>query len=149
MIDFGALVQEDENMVSEPANFDTVDGITSSKEKIDIEMGTKLVEEGGILIPEILQNLSYDHIEDDIRSKEEKPNGSDPSIFYFEQESKDFSRRSTVREEKTDPELSLLLVELEPKGSPRSSTTNNGINKKESFDGLSDFNEIITPVTQV
>ncbi|KAL3534078.1 hypothetical protein ACH5RR_002539 [Cinchona calisaya] len=142
MIDFRAVVQENENTVVEPANLDTVEGFTSSKEKIDIETGTKLAEEGGFLIPEILRNLSYDHIEDDIRS-EEKPNGSDPSIFLFEQESKDSSRRSI----ETDPQPPLFLVEQEPKGSPRSSTTDNGVSRNEKFDGLSISNEIITPVT--
>lgn len=140
VIDFQALVPEDENMVVESTNLDDVEGITSSKEKVDIEMGTKLVEEGGILIPEILRNLSFDHFEDDISSKEKELNGSDPSIFVFEQESKDSSRRSTIRDENADPEPSLLLVEQELKDSPMSSTTKNCVNRKDKVDDLSGLN---------
>ncbi|XP_027071939.1 probable protein S-acyltransferase 4 isoform X1 [Coffea arabica] len=139
VIDFQGLVLEDEHMVVEPTNLDDVEGVTSSKEKIDIEMGTKLVEEGGISIPEILRNLSFDHFEDDIRSKERELNGSDPSIFVLEQESKDSPRRSTIRDEKADPEPHLFVVEQELKDSPRSSTTNNGVKGKDNVDDLSGF----------
>lgn len=138
-IDFQGLVLEDEHLVVEPTNLDDVEGVTSSKEKIDIEMGTKLVEEGGISIPEILRNLSFDHFEDDIRSKERELNGSDPSIFVPEQESKDSPRRSTRRDEKADPEPHLFLVEQELIDSPRSSTANNGVNGKDNVDDVSGF----------
>lgn len=39
----------------------------SSKEKIDIEMGTKHAEGSGFSLPEILRNLDYDDLVDNIK----------------------------------------------------------------------------------
>ncbi|KAL3841119.1 hypothetical protein ACJIZ3_025710 [Penstemon smallii] len=99
MNDFRAFVEEDEVMVMETTdhNFMGSSGIKSSKEKIDIEMGTKFGEENGLTIPDILLNLEYDGIEDSIMKGSE--------ITDYEQESKE---SNTV--EKTDNTVSEQTV---------------------------------------
>lgn len=87
MNDFRALVVlEDENMQSfraQPPTLNVTEDITTSKEKIDIEMGNKCAEDGArLLIPEILRNLNYDDIEDDLKIDEKLNNADqDPSLL--------------------------------------------------------------------
>ncbi|KAJ4976357.1 hypothetical protein NE237_001463 [Protea cynaroides] len=45
-------------------------GIMCSKERIDIEMGSKLTEDGSISVPDLLQNLDYSGIEDNLKNKD-------------------------------------------------------------------------------
>ncbi|KAL8493600.1 hypothetical protein ACS0TY_024687 [Phlomoides rotata] len=85
MNDFRAIVDEDEVMVMElePTNHN----FTSSKEKIDIEMGTNFVDSNGLILPDILRNLNYDDIEDNIKDKEVcERSDSDPIIVHIEQD---------------------------------------------------------------
>ena len=49
-----------------------VEGHISSKEKIDIEMGNRLGEDTGYSLPEILRNLDYDDLEDELKIKQEE-----------------------------------------------------------------------------
>ncbi|KAK4481795.1 hypothetical protein RD792_012706 [Penstemon davidsonii] len=80
MNEFRAFVEENEVMVMETTDHNFMgSGIKSSKEKIDIEMGTKFGEENGLTIPDILLNLEYDGIEDIIMKGSE--------ISDYEQES--------------------------------------------------------------
>lgn len=77
--DFRGFVHEDEHMMMEPTTPNLVRSLTGSKEKIDIEMGSKLAEENGFSLPEILQNLDYDDIEDNMKRNEGNEKvGSDP-----------------------------------------------------------------------
>lgn len=64
------------------------EGIMSSNEKIDIEMGMKLTEDGGFTLPEILRNLEYDDSDDDLKNSEEDGAHFD-SIFPVEQDMKE------------------------------------------------------------
>ncbi|XP_059646014.1 probable protein S-acyltransferase 4 isoform X1 [Cornus florida] len=121
--EFRALVQEDENMVMEPTTPNLVGSITSSKEKIDIEMGSKLAEESGFSLPEILRNLDYDNIEDNLKNKEGSGRIDSDQVFYS--------------------------VEQEPKGSWRSSTLEDGSNAEEKIDEGSSSCQITNPVLQV
>ncbi|KAJ9544340.1 hypothetical protein OSB04_024047 [Centaurea solstitialis] len=85
--DFRAFVHEDENMVMEPTGSDCV---RTSKEKIDIEMGNKFSESSGISLPEILQNLRYDDLEGNSKSKDGIVDlDLHPSPFLFEQKEDD------------------------------------------------------------
>ncbi|KAL9154898.1 hypothetical protein ABFS82_10G147500 [Erythranthe guttata] len=68
MNDFRAFVEEDEGTVVEPTNHNFMGGIiASSKEKIDIEMGSK---NNGLSLPDILRNLEYDEIEESMKYNE-------------------------------------------------------------------------------
>ncbi|KAI3677979.1 hypothetical protein L6452_37255 [Arctium lappa] len=85
--DFRAFVHEDENMVMEPTGSDLV---RTSKEKIDIEMGNKFSESSGISLPEILQNLCYDDLEGNSKSKDGIIDlDLHPSPFLFERKEDD------------------------------------------------------------
>ncbi|KAK6120421.1 hypothetical protein DH2020_045835 [Rehmannia glutinosa] len=70
MNDFRAIVEEDEVMVMEPTNHNFLTSIRSSKEKIDIEMGSMFVDNNGLTLPDILRNLEYDGIEDNMKHRE-------------------------------------------------------------------------------
>ncbi|KAF3441355.1 hypothetical protein FNV43_RR15269 [Rhamnella rubrinervis] len=67
---FRSFIEEDEHMIvgSAPPNLE--EGIMSSKEKIDIEMGNRLPEDSGFPIPDILRNLDYDDLEDSFKNIE-------------------------------------------------------------------------------
>ncbi|KAK4412764.1 putative protein S-acyltransferase 4 [Sesamum alatum] len=58
---FRAIVEEDEVTVRES---------TSSKEKMDIEMGNNFGEDSSHTLPDILRNLEYDDIEENIKDRE-------------------------------------------------------------------------------
>lgn len=81
MNDFRAFVEEEEVMVMEPTNHN----FTSSKEKIDIEMGTNFVDNNGLILPDILRNLNYDDIEDNTKQNEvSERSDSDPNTVPVE-----------------------------------------------------------------
>ena len=100
---FRAPVYEEEHMPNEyiPPPY----GVNaSSKEKIDIEMGEKLVEDDEHPLPTILRNLDYDYIEDNLKSKE----GGEGAIidpFLVDEEPKHLLHPSLVEEEFNDEQL--------------------------------------------
>ena len=53
-------------------------GMIDSKDKLDIEMGGVLSKDGGILIPNILQNLDYTGIDDNLKKEGEGDDAFDP-----------------------------------------------------------------------
>ncbi|GLT77823.1 hypothetical protein SLA2020_493800 [Shorea laevis] len=77
---FRSFVEEDEYMVVGPVtpNFGVDNG--SSKEKIDIEMGGKHGENSAYPLPEILRNLNYDDLEENLEEEEEGRRAFDPYI---------------------------------------------------------------------
>lgn len=86
MNDFRLLVQESEPMVVESMPPNPGGGTMSSKEKIDIEMGAMLAEEHGFSLPEILRNLDYDGVDDNLKSKDGDGRLSSEPYFSAEQE---------------------------------------------------------------
>ncbi|KAL0404732.1 UNVERIFIED_CONTAM: putative protein S-acyltransferase 4 [Sesamum radiatum] len=66
---FRAIVEEDEVTVTEPSDHSFVDGITSSKEKTDIEMGNKFDENSSLTLPDILRSLEFDDIDENIKDR--------------------------------------------------------------------------------
>lgn len=104
--DFQAFVPEDEYMMTEPTTPNLERSLTSSKEKIDIEMASKFADENGISLPEILQNLDYDGIEDNLKSREgNEKAASDP--YHLPGELRDSTQSFVVgdgtnQEEKSD-----------------------------------------------
>ncbi|XP_073044250.1 probable protein S-acyltransferase 4 [Primulina eburnea] len=103
MNDFRAFVREEESMVVEPTDLDFMDmgGMKSSKEKIDIEMGSsKFGEEHGLTLPEILNSLAYDDIVDNIKPREVvERTDSGQLIIPIEQEQNDPTTNSTIEVE--------------------------------------------------
>ena len=72
------------------------ESIISSKEKIDIEMGTKKrAGSSGFSLPEILRNLDYDDLEDNIKSSEEERRPSFDTFLFVEQEPEESFQSST------------------------------------------------------
>lgn len=71
---FRSIVEEDEHMMMEPTTPNLIRSLTdTSKEKIDIETGHKFGEDSGVLsLPEILRNLDFDDIDDDLKHKDEE-----------------------------------------------------------------------------
>ncbi|PIN21116.1 DHHC-type Zn-finger protein [Handroanthus impetiginosus] len=88
MHDFRAFVDEDEIMLTEPTDHNLMEASISSKEKIDIEMENKFGEDTGLTLPEILQNMELDGIEDDMGHNEDcKKGDSDEFVVPIERES--------------------------------------------------------------
>ncbi|XP_052175133.1 probable protein S-acyltransferase 4 [Diospyros lotus] len=97
---FRALVQEDESMVMETTTPNVAGSHDSSKEKIDIEIGTKLGEESALSLPEILRNLDYDDIDDNFKPKWGSGRiDSDPVVFPAEQGPTESIQICTVEDE--------------------------------------------------
>lgn len=141
MNDFRALVVlEDENMQSlraQPPTLNVTEDITTSKEKIDIEMGNKCAEDGArLLIPEILRNLNYDDIEDDLKIDEKLNNADqDPSLFPVVQESRVYLRIPTEVNEITDSQPSSFPVHEELTDPHNNTTTTTTTVKSEKNSG--------------
>ncbi|GLT95665.1 hypothetical protein SLE2022_133330 [Rubroshorea leprosula] len=76
---FRSFVEEDENMVEGFVTPNFGDDNSCSKEKIDIEMGSKLGENSAYPLPEILRSLNYDDLEDNLKTEEGRP-AFDPCI---------------------------------------------------------------------
>lgn len=74
---------EDENITIGLATPNPAEGIISSKEKIDIEMGTGVPEDSNFPLPDILRNLDYeyDNIETNFKHMDdEQRHGLDPFL---------------------------------------------------------------------
>lgn len=100
--DFRALVQECENMGTELRNPNLEGNHSNLKDKIDTEMGTKLAETSGFLIPEILWNLDYTDVEDNHNVRSREGDGrldSDPFFLNIEEEPIDSIRSSNTEED--------------------------------------------------
>ncbi|KVI12192.1 Zinc finger, DHHC-type, palmitoyltransferase, partial [Cynara cardunculus var. scolymus] len=101
--DFRAYIQEDDSIVMEPTSPNLG---STSKEKIDIEMGNKFVEASGLSLPQILQNLHHKHLEDNMRSKE--GNGASdslPSPFCLETKEDSANAEDKCDEDSVTPEI--------------------------------------------
>lgn len=86
---FRSFVREQEHMVVTSVTPNNGESFISSKEKIDIEMGTKHAEGSGFSLPEILRNLDYDDLVDNIKSTEEERTPAFDSLLSVEQEPKE------------------------------------------------------------
>lgn len=82
MLDFRALVQEDEIMVREAMDHGFFEG---PKEKIDIEMGNKVSEDNLLTLPEILTSIEFDRIKGNHKHKNEDQR-SDSHRFIMDQD---------------------------------------------------------------
>ncbi|KAF5471994.1 hypothetical protein F2P56_008749 [Juglans regia] len=69
---FRSFVEEDEHAVLAFVSPNLGEATISPKEKIDIEMGTRCAESSGFSLPEILRNLDYDDLEENMKSTEEE-----------------------------------------------------------------------------
>ncbi|XVE60928.1 hypothetical protein DITRI_Ditri06bG0000400 [Diplodiscus trichospermus] len=77
---FRSFVEESEHMVVGSVTPNFVEGHVSSKEKIDIEMRNRLGEDTGYSLPEILRNLDYYDLDDELNIKQE---GGRPIDSFF------------------------------------------------------------------
>ena len=98
MNDFRSLVQEPEPMVVESMTSNPEGGILHSNEKIDIEMGANLAEENGFPLPEMLRNLDYDGVDDNLKSRDGEGTLSFEQYFSAEHEEAIPSAQSSVAE---------------------------------------------------
>lgn len=93
---FRSFVKEDEHMMAGSVTPNIGESIISSKEKIDIEMGTKKrAGSSGFSLPEILRNLDYDDLEDNIKSSEEERRPAFDTFLFVEQEPEESFQSST------------------------------------------------------
>lgn len=161
MNNFRSFVEEDEHMVIGSLSPNFGEGTAAgSKEKIDIEMGSKHAEDTGYSLPEILQNLDFDNLEDSLKIKEERGiPGFDP-FFPVEQDEKDSVQVCIVGDGATeylqdqiigdgvrDSKASSDIDEVrEP---VQSSTGGNEANAVDKPDNVSDSDGITTPVLKV
>ncbi|PIA53291.1 hypothetical protein AQUCO_00900102v1 [Aquilegia coerulea] len=97
MNNFRAWVLEDDH--TDVGSITPNIGGLTSKEKLDIEMGSKLAEDGGIPVPDILQNLDYNGIDDDLKTK--NADGGivyDPFFFQVDQDHRDSEQGPTMED---------------------------------------------------
>ncbi|XP_062004552.1 probable protein S-acyltransferase 4 [Rosa rugosa] len=87
VIRFRSFIDTDEQVIVESVAPDLGEGIMSSKEKIDIEMGTGIVDDNGFAIPDILRNLEFVDYEEDLKNQGEE---QEPASFdSFQPEGKE------------------------------------------------------------
>ncbi|XP_009592264.1 putative protein S-acyltransferase 1 [Nicotiana tabacum] len=133
---FRVIVKENDLVMIERPTSNFVGNITSSKEKIDIEMGTMFPEDSGLTLPEILRNLEYEEIEDTLKSRE----GTGDTYF----DSGDYIRSISSLTEKVDIEDGDNSAEDKGVAQPENSENMNGNNMKKIFknkddDGRNDY----------
>lgn len=85
------------------------EGIMSSKEKIDIEMGTRLPEDSGFSIPDILRNLDYDDLEGSFKNIEGEQRPAFDSLCPVEPKEKESVQSSIGGDGCIEPEGSLTM----------------------------------------
>ena len=93
---FRSFVQQDEHMMIGTMTPNTVDGILTPKEKIDVEMGSIRADDDGFPIPELLQNFDFDNFEDEMKLRDEEGQPSFDPFYSVEEDSKDSSRTSVA-----------------------------------------------------
>ncbi|KAL0453300.1 UNVERIFIED_CONTAM: putative protein S-acyltransferase 4 [Sesamum latifolium] len=108
---FRAIVEEDEVTVPEPSDHSFVDGITSSKEKTDIEMGNKFEENSSLTLPDILRSLEFDDIDENLKDREASERSYSDQLVPLEPDIKEPMSSLTVEvdanaEEKCDGMIS-------------------------------------------
>lgn len=69
MINFRAWVSEDEGPAMGSVEKQLDGGFMSSKEKFDIEIGSKFGKDNGLSVPYIFKNLDYTGIDDNLKRK--------------------------------------------------------------------------------
>ncbi|XP_010111325.2 probable protein S-acyltransferase 4 [Morus notabilis] len=92
---FRSFIEEDEHVMVTSVTPDLGEGVMSSKEKIDIEMGARHAEDSGFPLPNILRNLDYDDIENNLKSTEDERRHVLGAYFPVETEVKESLRRSS------------------------------------------------------
>jgi hypothetical protein len=97
-------VNEEERVmvVHSSATPDTGDGIMNDKEKIDIEMGNKREDGNHLSLPEILRNLNYDDLEENMKTREDEGITALDSLLPTEQDMEESGRISTVEDGKRE-----------------------------------------------
>nr|DAD43101.1 TPA_asm: hypothetical protein HUJ06_001331 [Nelumbo nucifera] len=94
--DFRSWVVEDDQEEAESIASKRGGSIINRKEKVDLEMRSKLAEDGSISLPGILQNLDYNGIESNLKNKDAKEGiVFDPFFFPVDQEQRDPGWNST------------------------------------------------------
>lgn len=95
MINFRAWASEDDEMGSSTTEING--DFIGSKEKFDIELGTKLGKDGATRLPSILQNLDYSGIDDNLKRKGgDGGSAYDPFFLPADQEPRYSQRTSNV-----------------------------------------------------
>lgn len=94
---FRSFVEKNEPIMVPSMMANLGEAIICPKEKIDIEMGTKCTEGSGFSLPEILRNLDYDDLEDNMmKSVEEEGIPAFDLGLPGEQELKQFVQSSPI-----------------------------------------------------
>ncbi|XP_057950286.1 probable protein S-acyltransferase 4 [Malania oleifera] len=98
MHDFRAIVHEDDQIDAASGTPGILEGgIIGSKENFNIAMGTMPAEDGALSLPQILQNLDYDGLEDNLKSNERRGIAYDP-FFPAEQGTEESVQGSAAKE---------------------------------------------------
>ncbi|XP_050374299.1 LOW QUALITY PROTEIN: probable protein S-acyltransferase 4 [Argentina anserina] len=100
MIRFRSFIEVDEQGIVELVTPNFEEGIMSSKEKIDIEMGTEILDENGFAIPHMLRNLKYADCVEDLKNQ-----GTSKNLVHstlFSQKEKNHWSTQINRDESTE-----------------------------------------------
>ncbi|KAL3637078.1 putative protein S-acyltransferase 4 [Castilleja foliolosa] len=119
MHNFRAFVEEDDIFTSVgPTNRNNyINDNNSSKEKIDIERGG-MFDNNGLTLPDILRNLEYDDIEENMKQREVNER-SDSGPFIFQEHKNEFTSGSTINVESNTEEKLVGIVSEHTKPSDR------------------------------
>ncbi|KAI9162039.1 hypothetical protein LWI28_023193 [Acer negundo] len=95
---FRSFVEEDDHMMMGSFTPNLGEGTHGSKEKIDIEMGAKYADDSRYSLPEILRNLDFDDLDDNLKTKEEGETQASDPFFSVEQDLNDSMHSIVVRD---------------------------------------------------
>ncbi|CAN6576762.1 unnamed protein product [Malus baccata var. baccata] len=135
---FRSFIEMDEEMIAGSGTPNNGEGIMSSKEKIDIEMGTRLAEDNGFSLPNILRNFDYDDLEDDLKDAGEQHRPAFDPLFPVQPEVKESVQYSVDEDKITESVATRDAVKYSVQSSPPGDELGASGHSTTSFDGANE-----------
>ncbi|XP_048429251.1 probable protein S-acyltransferase 4 [Pyrus x bretschneideri] len=135
---FRSFIEMDEEMIAGSGTSNNGEGIMSSKEKIDIEMGTRLAEDNGFSLPNILRNFDYDDLEDDLKDAGEQCRPAFDPFFPIQPEVKESVQYSVDEDKITESVATRDAVNYSVQSLPPGDELGASGHSTTSFDGANE-----------
>ncbi|CAN6586174.1 unnamed protein product [Malus baccata var. baccata] len=135
---FRSFIEMDEQMIAGSGTPTHGEGTMSSKEKIDIEMGTRHAEDNGLSLPNILRNFDYDDLEDDLKDAGEQRGPAFDPLFPNQPEVKESVQYSTDGDKITESVATRDAVKYSVRSTPLEDELRASVHSTTYFDGANE-----------
>ncbi|RXH76906.1 hypothetical protein DVH24_019794 [Malus domestica] len=135
---FRSFIEMDEQMIAGSGTPTHGEGTMSSKEKIDIEMGTRHAEDNGLSLPNILRNFDYDDLEDDLKDAGEQRGPAFDPLFPNQPEVKESVQYSADGDKITESVATRDAVKYSVRSTPLEDELRASVHSTTYFDGANE-----------